>query len=219
MTAKYVVFEGIDGTGKSTQAKKTAQYLREQGFSVLETKEPGTQLLPITMELRNLMLNSEFDSQITNTARELLSQAIRSIHVEKLILESLDKYDYIIQDRGVLSNFAYGNACGNSIKMISDINMINIAALKGRNNYYDLYDKVILLKGDPINSLNRAANSKKEFEQGDALEAKGTDFMKVVGENMQKYSTLFNTAQISIDNKDIESVFDEIKKILNVEKK
>jgi dTMP kinase len=102
-TAKYICFEGTEGSGKSTQTQKLVDYLRSKGYKVLQTKEPGTPLSPLTMELRKIMLDSQYESQLTMTARELISQAIRSIHLERVVIPALSEYDYIIQDRGILS--------------------------------------------------------------------------------------------------------------------
>ena len=112
--ARYICLEGIEGVGKTTQTDLLVKTLRDRGFSVLQTKEPGTPLVPLTMVLRGIMLDNQYDAQMTRPAREFISQAIRSIHLEQLIVPNLDKYDFIIQDRGVLSGYAYGTACGNS---------------------------------------------------------------------------------------------------------
>ncbi len=102
MTARYICFEGLEGTGKTTQCALLAEYLRSKGLRVLLTKEPGTPLAPITMDLRGLMLDKQYDEQLTPLARELISQSIRSIHMEKIIYPAIQVHDYIIQDRGLL---------------------------------------------------------------------------------------------------------------------
>ena len=113
--AKYICLEGTEGVGKTTQTRKLVDTLRARGYAVLETKEPGSPHSPLTMTLRGIMLDNQYDSQMTRPAREFISQAIRSIHLEQVIVPNLYKYDFIIQDRGILSGYAYGTACGNNV--------------------------------------------------------------------------------------------------------
>ena len=82
--ARYIVLEGTEGVGKTTQTVTLVNYLERQGYSCLQTKEPGTVHSPLTMELRNIMLNAKYDEQLTTSSRELISQAIRSIHLEQV---------------------------------------------------------------------------------------------------------------------------------------
>src|SRR5665213_3054416 len=117
--ARYICLEGTEGVGKTTQTQRLVDALRERGYRVLQTKEPGTNHVPLTMQLRGIMLDNQYDAILTKPAREFISQAIRSVHLERLIIPSLYEYDFIIQDRGILSGYAYGAGCGNDIKAVS----------------------------------------------------------------------------------------------------
>ena len=110
----YILIEGVEGVGKTSQTKLLEAYIKKIGASVVLTKEPGTHDLPLTMAMRGLMLDSRWQDQMPVTARELLSQAIRAIHMEKKIAPAIDEKKIVIQDRGMLSGIAYGTACGNS---------------------------------------------------------------------------------------------------------
>lgn len=148
-------------------------------------------------------------------ARELVTQAIRNIHLVKLIGPSLYMYDYIIQDRGILSGFAYGEACGvdsDFMKIKSDINVkeANLCL-----EYANCYDQIIYLYGNVSSNLKRALASKKEFETGDAMENRGHSFLDKVNENFNKYSKEFQAVnKINVDNKDIDTIFKDIIKVL-----
>ena len=213
--ATYICLEGKDFIGKSTQTQKLVDYLRESGYKVLQTKEPGTDHLPITMELRNFFLNLKYNDQLTPTARELIAQAIRSIHIEKLINpiingENSEGYDFIIQDRGILSGLAYGVACGNSFEFISDL-LDKIITTEGEDSFYDLYDCVIYLRGEA-----KKGNRTEEFKEGDAMESKGDSFMEQVQANMDQFIKKFSHYRIiDVDNKDIDNVFNEVLGIFN----
>jgi dTMP kinase len=220
--AKYICLEGTEGVGKTTQTEKLVQYLKSKGFSVLQTKEPGTQHLPLTMLLRGIMLDNQYDEILTRPAREFISQAIRSIHLEKLISPALKEYDYIIQDRGILSGYAYGAACGNNYDDLRIMTINNIDSASEINPLFPIvpeliYDKVIYLRGNTFKGLERAKTSKKEFASGDAMESKGNFFLEEVSENMRKMSTRFNTLTIEIDGKSIDEVHLEILSKLEME--
>ena len=213
--ARYIVLEGTEGVGKTTQTVTLVNYLKKQGYSVLQTKEPGTPLSPLTMKLRNIMLNAEYDDQLTVPSREFVSQAIRSIHLEQVIMPALDSHDFIIQDRGILSGLAYGEACSNNFELLAQLSEVISCPLT--NNFYELYDDTIYLRGNVLKGLETAINSKQEFEAGDAMEQKGNEFILRVADNMQFMSQSFsNVNEINVDNKDIDVVFNEIIKVLNV---
>lgn len=212
--ARYICIEGTEGVGKTTQTQKLVDFLRAQGKTVLQTKEPGTQHAPITMELRNFMLNAAYDSQLTKVARELISQTIRSIHMEKVIVPALLDYDFIVQDRGILSGLAYGEACGNDPDLLQTLALI--AVPEHFLELGDVYNNVIYLTGDAVKGLAKAKTSKQEFEAGDAIEAKGNSFMEQTARNMDKYSEMFNTTKICVDGKNIDEVFGEILNALDI---
>lgn len=215
---KYICIEGTEGVGKTTQTQKLVDYLRDLGYRVLQTKEPGTPHSPLTMELRNIMLNAKYEPEMTSSARELISQAIRSIHLEKVIKPAQGEYDFIVQDRGILSGFAYGEACGNDIGWLMSLSntVVSKAMITNAGSPTFIYDQVILLIGGVENSLNKAIAAKQEFEAGDAIEMKGVSFMEKVGSNMKNYSSWFNTTSINIDGKSIEDVFTDIIDALNI---
>lgn len=215
--ARYICFEGTEGVGKTTQTKKLAEFLREKGYSVLETKEPGTPLSPLTMELRNIMLNAKYEEEITPIARELVSQAIRNIHIEKVVKPALQEYDFVIQDRGILSGLAYGDACGNDPMLLGFLASLHATDKHITNDVYKIYDDVVYLTGDVEKGLDTALASKQEFEAGDAIEAKGLEFMNLVASKMNAYSKLFNTRKVDVNSKNIDEVFSEILSALGLE--
>ena len=204
----YIVIEGTEGVGKSTQARLLSMYLDFLGKDVVSTKEPGSNLSPLTMKLRNLMLNNSYGSEMTSSAREFISQAIRSIHIERIVIPSLRSGKIIVQDRGMLSGLAYGDACGNADEFI--LSLAEKVCEPSKKSIYELYDLVIYLRGDPVEGLNNALSSKQEFAEGDVIEAKGSDFMIEVGKKMDTYSKLFSSEVIDVRNKTIDTVFREI---------
>lgn len=213
--ARYICLEGIEGVGKTTQTDLLVKTLRDRGFSVLQTKEPGTPLVPLTMVLRGIMLDNQYESQMTRPAREFISQAIRSIHLEHLIVPNVDKYDFIVQDRGILSGYAYGTACGNSFFALQTLTeqVVENSDIKTKTSFRvteKIYDTVVYLRGDSLKGLAKAKEAKQEFATGDAMESRGDNFMTQVSSNMDSMSHRFNTVKIDVDGKSIEEVHNEI---------
>lgn len=213
----YICIEGSEGTGKSTQVKLLVEKLREQGFSVLETKEPGTDHAPLTMKLRGIMLDAKYENELTKESREMISQAIRGIHINKVIFPAMGQYDFIIQDRGILSGTAYGVACENELSYITYLaeKAIGDEGKKRGITINNLYDQVIVFKGNVAKGLARATSAKQEFEAGDAMENKGVSFLEKVNQNFDEHSKLFqNVDTIEVDGKSIEEVSAELMKLL-----
>jgi dTMP kinase len=212
--AKYLCFEGTEGSGKTTHTAKLAKYLQDKGFKVLLTKEPGTPHAPLTLELRGIMLDGKYEAQMTVPAREFISQAIRSIHIDKVIIPALETYDYIIQDRGILSGLCYGHVCGNSHLFLAQL--VSEVCRNIKCDWHDLYDKVIYMRVDPAVGLLSAQNTKKEFAAGDAIEAKGNEFMRAVRKDMDGMVSAFPHCTIDMEGKTVEENFAEILRNLNL---
>jgi dTMP kinase len=111
----FITLEGIDGCGKSTQAKALAQLLAQQGYSVCLTKNPGD--TPLGQELRQVLLHSA--SPIHPKAELLLYMADRVQHWFDLVLPSLQAGQIVICDRFVDSTLVYqGYGRGESLDWI-----------------------------------------------------------------------------------------------------
>lgn len=194
---KYICIEGLEGVGKTTQISLLEDKLISGGYSVLTTKEPGTHHLPLTMELRRYMLSNEFKDTLNDTGRELIAQAIRSIHLEKLIYPSFGKYDFIIQDRGLISSLSYAEAVGHE-KNFLDCFTRKVVGDKLKS----LYDLVIFLEGDLEEGLNRAKTSKNEFKGGDFIESQGSSYLQKVKKNFKRNLQRVNSQKITVDFED-----------------
>ena len=106
MRGKFITFEGIDGSGKSTQLEILANGLRSRGTDVLTTREPGGTSLG--RKLREVFLESE--ESVTPLAELLLFAADRAQHVEYLIKPALEAGRTVISDRYADATAAYQGA-------------------------------------------------------------------------------------------------------------
>ena len=120
MNGHFIVFEGLDGVGKSTQIRLLQQWLREQGYDVLTTREPGG--VPISEQIREIIL-SIGNTDMDPVAECYLYAAARAQHVRQLILPALSKGKVVLCDRYLASSIAYqGYARGLGKDMVMNIN-------------------------------------------------------------------------------------------------
>ena len=103
-TGVFVCFEGGEGSGKSTQARVLADRLREAGFEVLLTFEPGD--TPVGKEIRRIVLDPA-TGHLTDHTEALLYAADKAEHVEKVVTPALDRGAVVITDRYVDTALAY----------------------------------------------------------------------------------------------------------------
>ena len=159
MKGVFISFEGIEGTGKSTQAKLLAEYLREKGYSVIQTMEPGG--TKISLKIRELLLS--LDSRGMDCVTELLLyNAARVQHMKEVIEPALERGDIVITDRFSDSTVAYqGYARGIDLQLIDSLDMIATRRLRP--------DITILLDIDVRTGLarNTALNKSDRLELED----------------------------------------------------
>lgn len=106
MTGKFITFEGIDGSGKSTQLRLLTAFLRSKGLDVVATQEPGG--TPLGKSLRAAFLETE--ESVAPIAELLLFAADRAQHVELLIKPALEQGRIVISDRYADATSAYQGA-------------------------------------------------------------------------------------------------------------
>lgn len=100
---RFIVLEGGDATGKSTQVRQLAERLRERGHEVIETFEPGATVLGA--QLRAVLLEGR--TAIDGTAEALLMAADRAQHVAEVLGPALARGAWVVSDRFVPSSLAY----------------------------------------------------------------------------------------------------------------
>ncbi len=121
---QFISFEGIEGCGKSTQAKKLYEYFLSKQIDCLLTREPGGCLAG--EKIRGILLDEEID-KLSAKSELLLNFAARIEHVEKVIKPALKSGKIVICDRFVDSTFAYqGSAMGIAFDEIEKIQKIAI---------------------------------------------------------------------------------------------
>lgn len=107
MNGIFITFEGVEGSGKSTQIRLLAEYLRGRGREVVVTREPGG--TPLAERIRGLLMDNS-EETMSPLAELLLYEAARAQHVETLILPALNRGAIVLCDRFADSTTAYQGA-------------------------------------------------------------------------------------------------------------
>lgn len=112
MPGRFISLDGLDGTGKSTQCKRLAEWLRALDLGVVECRDPGG--TPVGEALRAILLDHRHD--LTPAAEALLFMASRAELVAKVIRQALAAGHWVVSDRFLLANVVYqGHAGGLSV--------------------------------------------------------------------------------------------------------
>lgn len=150
---KFIVFEGGDGSGKSTQVERLSSRLDAR-----RTREPGG--TPIGDEIRTLVLDPD-RPELADRTEALLMAAARAQHVDELIEPTLATGTHVVCDRYVASSLAYqGVGRGLGIEVVADINRFATGGL--------LPDLTILLDADPRAARDRLGESLDRIEDAGA---------------------------------------------------
>ena len=196
----FISFEGIDGSGKSTQIQKLAEFLEARDFDIVITREPGGS--KGGEEIRNLLLQGNVDRWSAET-EILLFTAARRDHLERIILPALEKGKIVICDRFTDSTRMYQGMRGVNLRNLVDT--LNEKVIK-----FDP-DLTIVIDINPEISLNRAKSRKTVEER---FEDFGVDLQMKMRKGFLELAKEFSNrievvnGQQSVDNlaKDIFSI-------------
>ncbi|MFB4320094.1 dTMP kinase [Actinomadura sp. 21ATH] len=150
----FIAFEGGEGAGKTTQARLAAIWLRDHGYDVIATHEPGA--TKIGMRLRAMLLDRE-TTGLSSRAETLLYAADRADHVANVIRPALERGSIVVSDRYVDSSLAY-QGFGRE-QDVSEIARVNAWAIGGL-----LPDLTVLLEVPPETGLGRLASPADRIE-------------------------------------------------------
>jgi len=191
----FIAFEGLDGSGQTTQANLLSDYLIKQGFKVILTKEP-TPDSRAGKEVRKIL--NEEKAVLPRQLQKLFAED-RNWHQKNKIVPALKKGQIVISDRSQFSSFAFGVASG-----------ITLGYLLSLNNKFIEPDLVILLKTSAKTSIQRIKNRGEKqtlFEKEKQLEK--------VWQIYEKLAKKFKNIVIIDGEKTIEEIHKKIKQIVN----
>ena len=177
----FITFEGVDGSGKSTQVRLLAELLRAEGRSVLETREPGGTEFGVTV--RELILAG---GSLAPWAEALLFAAARAQLVDEVIRPALARGEDVLSDRYLDSSLAYqGLARGLGVERVLELNLAATGHL--------LPDRTFLIQVP----LDQAA--RQRGDDPDRIEREGDDFVERVDSAYRDLAGIFAQRIVTVD--------------------
>ncbi len=203
MSGLFITLEGLEGSGKTTQQKYIVDELRDKGFDVLLTREPGATRLG--KRIRELLLDPEW-SEMTPRAEILLFAADRAQHVEEVVKPALKAGKIVISDRYFDSNLAYqGYGRGLDIEIVKKINLWAVDYLKPDLTFFlDLPVEVGLAR----------ARAQTVDKLGDRLEREELKFYQQIRDGYLKLAEESGRFRVIDANRSIKEVKADILQVI-----
>jgi dTMP kinase len=177
----FVTFEGLDGSGKSTQAELLRAHLEESGRDVVATREPGG--TELGEKVRELLLGG---TEISPWAEVELFAAARAQLVAEVIIPALERGADVVCDRYLDSSLAYQGIARNlGVERVLALNMDAIRGL--------LPDVTFLLLIDPEEAASRFG------EAPDRIEREGGEFLRKVDEAYRELGSIYAGRIVMLD--------------------
>lgn len=194
MKGFLISFEGIDGSGKSTQARKLYEFLKEEGYEVSLHRDPGS--TPLAEQIREVIINYAMDP-ITEL---LLFESARSSLVWEKIFPDLSSGKIVIVDRFIDSTTAY-QGYGREINL-GTVSILNHVATRGRKP-----DLTFILNLPLELALQRLKEQKTKFEEPNYLKKVRDGYLQIFYSEKERDIRLIDASRSE------EEVFEEIKAI------
>jgi dTMP kinase len=189
----FITFEGIDGSGKSTQLRLLSTFLRSQGLDVLTTREPGG--TPVGLRLRAALLDAH--EEVDPLTELLVFAADRAQHVRRVLRPALESGKIVLSDRYADATVAYqGHGRGFSPELIEEI--VRLATEGLRPDLTLLFDLPV---AESIARTSRRANGK---HRGDRLDAEDPEFhsrvrdayLRIAAEDPERFRIINTTGSV-----------------------
>lgn len=196
---KYIVIEGGDGTGKSTQVKLLRERLKEEGIDSIEFHEPGG--LPITDNIRKVILNAELQRDpVTNL---LLFTAARH-ELWKSARQKLEEGIWIVASRNYFSTLVY-QGYGEGI----DLQLIHDTTLQFTDKLYIQPDLAVILTLEDQAEREKRIGERGHLATPDTFESKNNSFQRIIQEGYKQLAHDYKLPLLSAQ-RTIDAITDEI---------
>ncbi len=191
---KFLVIEGLDGSGKTSQVQQLVLFLQQQGKQVVLTKEP-TEISEAGKKARKVLRG---ELSVSPLELQKLFVADRENHLKALIIPALEEGAMVVSSRYAFSTFAYGGSEG-----------LNLDELMAMNSTFLLPDATIIIDvpaEDCIKRIETRGEQKEYFEQLAKL--------KTVANFYRQFPSLFKRVHLVDGTRSVEQVFEQVKDLV-----
>ena len=192
MSGRFIVIEGLDGSGKSTQIRHLAEFLRAEGKQVIETFEPTNE--GIGKEIRIILKERRM---IDPTEFQMLYVKDREEHVREVIKPALTQGKIILCDRYMVSTLAFGSIGG-----------ANLAKLRDANKEFPVPELTIFIDVAPEECMKRIG------KRGEAELFEKEEKLKIARETYLRVGKEYPGFEVVDGNRGVEEIFEDIKKLV-----
>lgn len=183
----FIVMDGVEGCGKSTQVRLVSDLLRTQGHELTVTHEPGG--TAVGERIRELLLDPTYP-EMSSLTEVMLFCASRAQHCEQVIRPALQAGHTVLCDRFASATAAYqGYAGGLGVDLVRDVNRVATGGLAP--------DLLVILDLDPEIGLRRKFGH--EAVAGDRIEEKSMEFHRLVREGFLAYARAHERTAVVVD--------------------
>ena len=195
----FITFEGVDGCGKTTQMELLSEYLQNNGFEVLLTREPGAKGLG--ENIREILLY--YEGNVSSRAESFLFLADRAQHIDEIVIPAIEEGKIVLCDRHTDSTIAYqGYGRGVNIEELKMLNNLATGDCKP--------DLTFVFDIDVETSMKRVGKDK------DRMEASGIEFFSRVRSGYLKIAkTEPQRVKVISSVKSIEEIAKEVRTLIN----
>ena len=209
-----ITFEGMEGSGKTTQIQRLSAVLTEAGYVVCVTREPGGTL--ISEEIRGIFLNPNHNEMVSTTEL-LLIAAARAQHVSEVILPALEGGKIVISDRFSDATVVYqGYRCGLDLNLIRNLNQIAACGLSPERTFVlDLPVEIGLKRVQQ----RRSAMNRLDLEDFDSHNRIREAYLTIARQEPDRITVIDAQANVDSTHELIKAEVDDLLRMKGMERK
>ena len=201
MSGTFITFEGIDGSGKSTQLRLVSNYLKEQGADLLVTREPGGTTIGLRLRAALLDANEEVDP----LTELLVFAADRAQHVRRVLRPALENGQIVISDRYADATVAYqGAGRGFNPELVSEIVRLATEGLKPELTL--LFDVTVAESTTRTTRRSNARRDRLDIERSDFHQRVRDAYLEIAAAEPERVKVIDSSGPVEITQERVRSI-------------
>jgi len=201
VSGTFITFEGIDGSGKSTQLRLVSNYLKEQGADLLVTREPGGTTIGLRLRAALLDANEEVDP----LTELLVFAADRAQHVRRVLRPALENGQIVISDRYADATVAYqGAGRGFNPELVSEIVRLATEGLKPELTL--LFDVTVAESTTRTTRRSNARRDRLDIERSDFHQRVRDAYLEIAAAEPERVKVIDSSGPVEITQERVRSI-------------